>query len=354
MKKTIIALATAALVSGTANAAVIYEKDGSKIDIDGRVNVEIQNIKNERTDLRDMGSRFRVRGYQEIGAGFSALAAIEMRFTSGGKSFANDVHAKRLFAGFTHPDIGTLTFGRQLTLGDHIPKANYTYEWGGNVFLDQHKKAAHFMSAKFAGIRFATDYYFGNSAKNGRSGGNSVWDEGQGYGVGLFYDGKWDDWAVRFGSGYTKVKQSDTGLKTDEYDLVRAGVGFDVKYKLVSMGLDWAYGKADDGHDSRNIGFQKIANAGGPFHKNNRFLAGLKFNVTPENALYGEYYFANAKKAAGSEDYKMRGWMVGVDHKFNKLVAVYLEGGTGQVKHPDLADGKFKNHRVILGTRIMF
>ncbi|BFU61061.1 MULTISPECIES: porin [Rodentibacter] len=365
MKKTIIALAVAAMAaSSAANAVVVYEnKDfGTKIDIDGRASLELRGEKSKRTDLYDEGSRFRVRAFQEIGQGFSALAAVEMRFSSGGK-FANDLHAKRVFGGFTHPEIGTLTFGRQLTLGDHIPKANYTYEWGGNVFLDQHKKAVHFMSAKFAGVRFAADYYFGvrdkevkdASGKTVRgSSGNSVWDEGQGYGVGLFYDGKWDDLAVRFGSGYTNVKQSDTGFKADEYDLVRAGVGFDVTYKLVSVGLDWAYGKADKGHDSKNIGFQKIANAGGPFNKNNRFQVGLKVQVTPKNAVYSEYYFAQAQKANIAEKYKMRGWMIGADHKFNKFVSVYLEGGSGQVKHSALADGKFKNHRLVLGTRIRF
>ncbi|MDU8925482.1 porin [Pasteurellaceae bacterium LIM206] len=353
MKKTIIGLITATLAAGAANAAVVYQKDGSTIDIDGRVDVEMRGEKNKRTDLYDEGSRFRVRGFQKLGdSDFSALAAIEFRFSSGGQ-FANDVHAKRLFVGFTNPHIGSLTFGRQLTLGDHIPKANYTYEWGGNVFLDQHKKAAHFMSAAFGGVRLAADYYFGQADKNnGLSGGNSVWDEGQGYGVGFFYDGKWDDWAFRLGSGYTNVMQSDTGLSDNEYKLVRAGVGFDVTYKLLSFGVDWAYGKAENDHNSLNIGFQKIAGFSVPLNKNNRFQVGLKYDLTLQNALYGAYYFANAKQAGVDDDYKMRGWMLGVDHKFTKQVAVYLEGGTAKVTHTSMSD--HKNHRMLLGARIMF
>lgn len=72
MKKTLLALAVAAFAASSAQATVIYQKDGTKIDIDGRAHFELRNDKDNRTDLRDVGSRLRVRAYQEIGAGFSA------------------------------------------------------------------------------------------------------------------------------------------------------------------------------------------------------------------------------------------------------------------------------------------
>ncbi|WP_386692482.1 hypothetical protein O1Q79_00148 [Lonepinella sp. MS14434] len=354
MKKTLIALAVAALASSAANATVVYQKDGTKIDIDGRVHFELQNIKNQRTDLRDVGSRLRVRAYQDLTDRISAYGGVELRF-SNDNEIGGNFRTHRLYGGFIHKDVGTLTFGSQLHLGDHIPKANYTYEWGGNVFFDGHKKAATFMSVPFSGVRVAADYYFGNSKKdNGTSSGTTAWNEGQGYGVGLFYDGKLaDDVAVRFGSGYTEVTQSTDGTKVHEYKLQRAGVGFDITYQKVHLGFDWAYGKATKGYESANIGFQKIANSGGPFHKNNRFLVGLKVDVTPQNAVYGEYYFGKGEKADSRiADVKMNGWMVGADHRFNKFVAVYVEGGTGKVKQ----DGKelLKNHRVLTGVRILF
>lgn len=361
MKKTLIALAVTAMAATSANAAVIYQKDGTKIDLDGRAHFEIRNDKDNRTDLRDVGSRVRFRAYQEIGGGFSALGAAELRFSSdsgAGNAIGGNFRAHRVFAGFAHADIGTLTFGRQLHLGDHIPKANYTYEWGGNIFFDAHKKAAHFMSAKFAGVRFATDYYFGSSAKTkeeskAASSGTSAWDEGEGYGVGLFYDGKWDNLSVRFGSGYSEVTQSATNLKADEYKLKRGGVGFDVKYNIVTVGFDWAFAKASKNQESNNIGFQKVAAYNTPLNKNDRFLVGLKLDVTEQNALYTQYYFANGKKAdSAAATVKMRGWMLGADHRFNKHVAVYFEGGKGKVEQGDKT--LKNNHRVVLGTRIMF
>ncbi|TCK01896.1 putative porin [Volucribacter psittacicida] len=361
MKKTLIALAVTALVSTTANSTVIYQQDGTKIDLDGRASFELRNDSNNRTDLRDVGSRVRFRAYQDLGYDFTALGAIELRFSNdngAASSIGGNLRTHRLFAGFTNKNIGTLTFGRQLHLGDHIPKANYTYEWGGNILFDAHKKAAHFMSVPFGGVRVAADYYFGNSIKNNNaSSGSSGWDEGQGYGVGLFYDGKWNDLAVRFGSGYSEVTQSADGTKTTQYDLKRGGVGFDLRYKIVTVGFDWAFGKATKGYDSSNLVFQKIAGYNTSLNKINRFLLGAKVNVTEKNAVYTQYYFAEGKKADSSiEKYKMRGWMIGADHRFNRHVAVYVEGGQGKVKQGGETmnvNGK-TNHRVLIGTRILF
>ncbi len=361
MKRTIIAtaIATALFAASAAQATVVYQKDGTKIDIDGRAHFEIDKQKYKRTDLKDVGSRLRVRAYQDIGGGFEAMGAIELRF-SNNDTIGSNLRTHRLFAGVTHKEIGSLTFGRQLHLGDHVPKANYTYEWGGNIFFDGHKKVAHFMSVPFAGVRVAADYYFGTSNKDSAAGhlssGNTAWDEGQGYGVGLYYDNQFGDFKVRFGSSYSEVTQSNTGLEADEYKLKRGGIGFDVKYNdLVTLGFDWAYGRVSNGQDSANIGFQKITGtpAGVRFNKNDRFLVGAKVDVTKQNAVYAQYYFSNGKtNIAGDEKYKMNGWMIGADHKFNKFVSTYIEGGTGRVKHA--GETVLKNHKLLVGTRILF
>lgn len=68
MKKTLIALAVAATAATSANATVIYEQEGTKLDLDGRVALQIANHTDKRTDLVDKGSRVRVRVFQSIGA----------------------------------------------------------------------------------------------------------------------------------------------------------------------------------------------------------------------------------------------------------------------------------------------
>lgn len=205
MKKTLLALAVAAMAASGANANVIYQKDGTKVDVDGRVALEIQKFDNKRTDVIDNGSRLRFRAFQELNNGYEALAVAELRF-SNKDGFGNDIRAHRLFAGVKHNDIGSLTFGKQLVAGDHIPKANYTNNMGGNVFLDSHGKALHFMSAKFNGVRVAADYYVGNSNKQEVNSGN-------GFQFGLFYDGQLGDTKVRIGSGFGEVTAAKAGKK---------------------------------------------------------------------------------------------------------------------------------------------
>ncbi|MDO4430915.1 MAG: porin [Lonepinella koalarum] len=354
MKKTLLALAVAAVAASGANATVIYQKDGTKIDLDGRVHLQISNSKGERTDLIDKASRVRVRAFQEIGGGFEAVGAVEFRFTdyapsSTDKSLGGNTHAKRIFAGFQHKDIGSLTFGKQLVLGDHIPKANYSYELGGNVFLDAHGKAAHFMSAKFAGVRLAADYYFGTANKENTLGAKTA-DAGQGFQLGAFYDGKIGDVAVRFGSGYGELTKGTT--EANEYKTKYAGVGFDVTYGIVSWGVDWAYAKSTKGHKDAGQ-FQSYSNplTSPKFEKINRFEVGTKVAVTKQNNIYGSLLFGTAKNQ-GEEKAKNFGWKLGVDHQFNKFVAVYVEGGKGKTKQNGVTIDE--GRKVALGTRILF
>ena len=344
MKKTLIALVVTAMAAASANAVVVYKNEGTKVELDGRGAFEIVNMKDKkvdtngkRTDLVDRGSRVRVRASQEIGNGFSALAAFEIRFTQNG-TVGDGINTKRLFGGFAHKDVGSLTFGRQLTLGDHIPKANYSYELGGNVLHDNAPKAVHFMSNKFDGFRVAADYYFGEAHKTKA-------DAGQGFGVGAFYDGKWGDVGVRFGSGYIEVKKADAVTK--DYKQKIAGVGFDVKYKIVTVGFDWAHGTSMKGHSDYN--FKHSMNA--KYEKIDRFDLGLKVDLTEQNALYGAFLWGTGKNE-GRANGKHRGWVMGVDHRFNKHVAVYLEGGKANVKEngTKVSDAA----RIGLGTRIMF
>lgn len=368
MKKTLIALVVTAMAAASANAVVVYKNEGTKVELDGRGAFEIVNMKNKnfdkngkRTDLVDRGSRVRVRASQDIGNGFSALAAFEIRFTQNG-TVGDGINTKRLFGGFAHKDVGSLTFGRQLTLGDHIPKANYSYELGGNVLHDNAPKAVHFMSSKFAGFRVAADYYFGEADKTKA-------EAGKGFGVGAFYDGQWGDVGVRFGSGYieltNKVAPTAAAPKTqEEYKQKIIGVGFDVKYKIVTVGFDWAHGKSTKGQKDyqfkHSMGKTLTAKVGddtvvtgniAKYEKIDRFDLGLKVDLTEQNALYGAYLWGTGKNE-GQANGKYRGWVMGVDHRFNKHVAVYLEGGKANVKEngTKVSDAA----RIGLGTRIMF
>ncbi|WP_439238774.1 porin [Lonepinella sp. BR2919] len=343
MKKTLIALAVAALASSAANATVVYQKDGTKIDIDGRISLQVRNETDKRTDLVDKGSRLRVRGYQEIGNGFTALANIEIRFTQNG-TVGDSIHTKRLFGGFEHKDIGTLTFGRQLTVGDDLGLSDYTYELGAiTKVVDAHNKALHFKSANFSGFHFMTDYYFGTANKHDSS-HNETADAGQGFGLGAFYKTKVGEFGFAVEGGYSEITKGT--LASDEYKTKGAVAAVQFSYGPVALGVDWSHAKS-----TKDKADNKFRVGGEQFNKVDQVEVGLKYQVTPNNKVYAEYLWG-VGKTEGQDDGKFRGWFLGADHYFNKNVVVYVEGGSFKTKQS--GEELSKNKQIALGTRIFF
>ncbi|WP_424411421.1 porin [Pasteurella sp. PK-2025] len=170
MKKTIIALATAAVFATSANAATVYEQDGTKVEIGGSVRVLLSKEKGKRTDLKNNDSRLEVNASHDLGNGLSALGGVEIRFDgddtdeSAGK-FGNPT-TNKLFAGLGYEGVGTLTFGKQATNGDDVQLNDNSYVWGGNNnLLDSADKSIKFRSAEWSGFSFGLDYVFGNAEK---------------------------------------------------------------------------------------------------------------------------------------------------------------------------------------------
>ncbi|WP_386689414.1 porin [Lonepinella sp. MS14437] len=351
MKKTLIALAVAALASSAANATVVYQQDGTKLDVDGRISMQVRNETGKRTDLVDKGSRVRVRAYQEIGNGFSALANMEIRFTQHG-TIGDGIHTKRLFGGFEHKDVGTLTFGRQLTTGDAIGLSDYTYELGAIVkVVDSHNKAVHFESAKFGGFHFGADYLFGDATKESTSGHTA--DADQGFALGAFYSTKVGEFGFSTEGGYSE--QTKGTLATNDYKVKSAGAAIGLSYGPVEFGFDWAHQQAPKGKTVVALKGPALKDSAGSsinYEKIDQFEVGLKYHVTPNNAVYAEYLFGTGKTQGMAND-KLRGWFLGADHHFNKNVLVYVEGGSLKIKGGDTG-AQAKNKQIALGTRIFF
>ena len=347
MKKTLIALAVAATAATSANATVIYEQEGTKLDLDGRVALQIANHTNKRTDLVDKGSRVRVRAFQSIGGGVTALGAAEIRFTQK-DTIGDGIHTKRLFAGLQHKDVGSLTFGRQLVVGDHIGLSDYTYELGAIVkVVDAHNKAVHFMSSEWSGFRFGADYLFGTAAKKSTDSAtpdHKTANNGQGYNLGAFYKRKIGEFGFATEGGYGEIKQGT--LETNEYTQKRYGAALELSYGPMALGFDWAGAKSEQNkadHTFR-VGPKKYA-------KLNQFEVGAKYKITESNKAYAEYLWGRGE-TKGANDGKFRGWFLGADHSFNKNVVLYVEGGSFRTKEANVTVHKEK--RIAIGTRIYF
>lgn len=372
MKKTLVALAVSAVAATSANAAVVYNQDGTKVEVGGSVRLILQKAKDKRTDLLNNGSRVVVKASHDLGEGFSALGNLELRLS--GDDLGDQVKTKRLYAGFSQKDIGTLTFGKQLTTGDDLGLSDYTYNLGGiNKVTDASDKVIHFKSAEWEGFSFGADYIFRDSAKTKSSNGYEyATNNNSGFVLGAFYNRQFGDFgfAIEGGYGqdqYSVVKTADTNGNftetTPKYKQRAFTVGTELSYGPVAFAVDYSQRKA-----TKNQAVSwRTSNADGTgtvinefnnmqFNKIRELEIGVKYQFIEESKVYFDYIngranVKNTEDTNGVSVSKLNAFIGGIDYKFNKNVLTYLEGGHFRYKTGDV---KYNDHKVNLGLRVFF
>ncbi|HDR0802131.1 porin [Pasteurella multocida] len=333
MKKTIVALAVAAVAATSANAATVYNQDGTKVDVNGSVRLILKKEKNERGDLVDNGSRVSFKASHDLGEGLSALAYAELRFSTKVKKtvkegpsqverIGNDVHVKRLYAGFAYEGLGTLTFGNQLTIGDDVGVSDYTYFLGGiNNLLSSGEKAINFKSAEFNGFTFGGAYVFSADADK------QAPRDGRGFVVAGLYNRKMGDVGFALEAGYSQ--KYVTVAKQEKAFMV----GTELSYAGLALGVDYAQ--------------SKVTNVEG---KKRALEVGLNYDINDKAKVYTDLIWAKeGPKGATTRD---RSIILGAGYKLHKQVETFVEGGWGREK--DANGVTTKGNVVGVGLRVHF
>lgn len=375
MKKTLIALAVAAVAATSANAAVVYNQDGTKVEVGGQFRVLLTKNSGERADLKNPGSRVEIKATQELGSGFSALAATQLRFSARDaagdeKQDFNDIEAYNVYAGFAQDQIGALTFGKQNTNQDDLGISDYTYDLGDVKMTHNHdKKAAKFRSVEWNGFSFGADYFFGDAKKD-----SDTEQNGKGWGAALFYTAEVaNDTTLTVNGGYTKVKKfardhlvadgkSDVTLadgttakvttyNKENYDYNESAyvVGAELATGPFALAVDWSVKQATNGTDALEFGTDEV---GIDAHKIRALEVGAKYNYLENAKVYGEYQYWKATPNSGDDKVTMNGFILGTDYWFTKQVVTYLEAGTFKYKNQD--DKSDRDNKIGVGFRVYF
>ena len=142
MKKTLAALIVSAVAASAANAAVVYDNEGTNVQLNGSLRLILEKADKKEYDaanhsakktnsaLRNAGSRFGITVKHNLDNDFYALGRLEFRFddTESRDQFGS-LYAKRAYVGLGSKATGDITFGRQLTIADDLSQAN-DYEYG--------------------------------------------------------------------------------------------------------------------------------------------------------------------------------------------------------------------------------
>ncbi|QUM90116.1 porin [Moritella sp. 36] len=125
MKKTI--LATAILLAGAANAAEVYNNEGTSVSLGGsfRGNTVIQDSDNVK--FQDAGSRFDIKASKDVAEGVKAFGQMEVKYN--GKS-GDTLYINNAFVGLSHDVYGTVALGKQMGLNDDLVMNDFSYENG--------------------------------------------------------------------------------------------------------------------------------------------------------------------------------------------------------------------------------
>ncbi|WWO72930.1 porin [Histophilus somni] len=220
MKKTLVALAVAA-VAASANATTVYNQNGTKVDVGGRIDVMLGKFGDaQRTDLRNNSSRVEFKAEHEVQNGLKAIGAVRFGLGDAEKedtSF-NDIKLSKLWLGLKHNDIGKVTFGKQNTTADDVQLNDHTYIFGGNNNLvTSGDKVVSFRTADIQlaegqTLGFGADYGFGEAHKKDIQGKDSDKKHVKlknTYGLSAFYTGNFGDVKVNANAGYT-VRNENT------------------------------------------------------------------------------------------------------------------------------------------------
>ena len=347
MKKTLAALIVSAVAASAANAAVVYDNEGTKVELNGSLRLIMekadkkeytaadQSTKKANSALRNAGSRFGITVKHNLDNDFYALGRLEFRFddTDSRDQFGR-LYAKRAYVGLGSKATGDITFGRQLTIADDLTQA-VDYEYGfipkGDYIPTAGTGVVRYDYKGIEGLQLSANYNFGQ--KNNEKGKALDPAIKNAFGFGALYTA--GDLDARFAYGHTSF-ETDASYK-HRVDGFLASLGY--KFGDFTLTGDFAYGheKFDD-------------------EKTNKFYVapGFAYQVVPASKVYGNYLYERAK--GESDKVKTHGFLLGADYKLHKQVVLFVEGKYVTTKEyvNDTYDGKTKDRAIGVGMRVFF
>ena len=347
MKKTLAALIVSAVAASAANAAVVYDNEGTKVELGGSLRLIMEKADKKEYDranhstkkansaLRNAGSRFGVKVKHNLDNDFYALGNLELRFddTTSRDKFGG-AYAKRAYVGLGSKATGDITFGRQLTIADDLSQAN-DYEYGfipkGDYIPTSGTGVVRYDYKGIEGLQLSANYNFGQ--KNDEKGKALDPAIKNAFALGALYTA--GDLDARFAYGHTNLETNAT--YKHRVDGFLASLGY--KFGDFTLTGDFGYAHAKKNDD-----------------KTNKFYVspGFAYQVTPMSQVYGNYLYERVKGESDKD--KTHGFLLGADYKLHKQVVLFVEGKYVTTKEyvNDSYDGKVKDRAIGVGMRVFF
>ncbi|VWD38247.1 porin [Burkholderia lata] len=284
------------------------------------------------------GSRFGMRGTEDLGGGLKAIFTLENGFdvNSGKLGQGGLMFGRQAYVGLSS-QYGTVTLGRQYdSVVDFVGPLEAGDQWGGYIAahpgdLDNFNNAyrvnnaVKFTSNTYGGFSFGGLYSFGGQA--GQFAKNQVWSLGAGYnngplvlGVGYLNARTPNQFGGMFNNGSTSSSVSSP--------IYGAYANNANTYQVIGAGGAYTFGAATIGATYSNTKFKGFS--AGPFvNQSATFNNGelnFKYQLTPALILGAAYDYTQGSKINGSSAAKYHQGSLGVDYFLSKRTDVYAIG----------------------------
>lgn len=302
----------------------------------------------QQTSGKLSGSRWGLKGSEDLGGGLAAVFTLESGFrpSDGSLGQGGRLFGRSAYVGLSKADLGTLTFGRQYEpITDLVAQYAGSGFWspathvGDNDNLNQSfriNNAVKFRSATIAGFTADVLYAFSNQANGGAGTGfsnNNAWGVSANYVNG----------PLSAGAGYVRLNHPNATSNTsgavggattttgnDYSGAFFYGLNGGVRKQQIGVaGANYALGRATLGFAWSHTQLDYVD---GSSRKFNNYDVNGRYQITPAATLIGVYTFTDGRASGlpgtGGQTLKPR-WhqfTLGFDYALSKRTDIYLSG----------------------------
>lgn len=367
MKKTLAALIVGAFAASAANAVVVYNNEGTKVELGGRLSVIAEQSTSTEDDqkqqhgaLRNQGSRFHIKATHNLGDGFYAQGYLETRFVSdhlrdGADNFS-EIVTKYAYVTLGNNTFGEVKLGRAKTIADEITTAE-DKEYGllnNSKYIRTNGNTVGYTFNGIDGLVLGANYLLaqerdtdtldlgaGASTKAGEVG---VGEISNGIQVGAKYDA--NNIIVGIAYGRTNYKESTNPKQSDSKKQEVNGALASLGYRFSDLGL----------LVSLDSGYAKTKKYKLPHEKRYFVSPGFQYELMEDTNFYGNFKYERNSVDQGKKE-REQAVLFGIDHKLHKQVLTYIEGAYSRTRTNDGKSSKVtteKEKSVGVGLRVYF
>lgn len=364
MKKTLAALIIGALAASAANAAVVYNNEGTKVELGGRLSIIAEQSNSTTKDqkqqhgaLRNQGSRFHIKATHNFGDGFYAQGYLETRFVAAQSGTKSDdfghIITEYAYVTLGNKAFGEVKLGRAKTIADGITSAE-DKEYGvlnNSEYIPTNGNTVGYTFKGIDGLVLGTNYLLAQDRYKYTAAGNFAGEvTPQSISNGVQVGAKYDANNIIIGIAYGRTNYREDIVAESESDL--AGTKQQVNGALSTLG----YRFSDLGLlVSLDSGYAKTKNYKDKHEKRYFVSPGFQYELMEDTNVYGNFKYERNSVDQGKKA-REHAVLFGVDHKLHKQVLTYIEGAYARTRtnDKDKTEKTEKEKSVGVGLRVYF